>query len=201
MLDRIEGVEGVFDLELHMIGSAVRDRLGGLAVAPISMKPTIYLETSVVSYLASRPSRDLVVAAHQQITAEWWQDQRERYALFCSELVLAEASAGDAEAAARRLAFLERIPVLEATDEARQLAQKYIDDAGIPPSEPEDAAHVAIATVHGMAFLLTWNCAHIANAHIRVRIESVSRASGYEPPSICTPEELPEATACGKTPS
>lgn len=153
------------------------------------MKPRVYLETSVVSYLTALPSRDLVRAAHQQITVEWWAT-REAFELFVSEAVLVEARMGDPEAAARRVAALDGLPLLAATREAQSLATALVAGAAIPRKAAIDAVHVAVATVHGMSFLLTWNCAHIANAVMRPRIEAVCRRGGYEPPTICTPEEL-----------
>lgn len=157
-----------------------------------TMKPKIYLETTIISYLAARPSRDLVVAAHQQITQEWWQTRRAEFDLFVSQIVVQESSAGDKDAAERRLAILEGIPVLEQSEEATALAQELVNQMALPEKEVVDALQIAIAVVSGMDYLLTWNCTHIANATLRNRIESVCRSNGYEPPVICTPEELEE---------
>ena len=151
--------------------------------------PRVYIETTILSYLASQPSRDLVRAAHQHLTLEWWA-QRDRFELLVSEAVLAEIARGDAQAAARRIAAAEGLAVLKATDEAKRLAFALIQETAMPPKAAIDAVHVSIATVHGLSFLLTWNCAHIANAAMRERIEEVCRKHGYRPPVICTPEEL-----------
>lgn len=151
--------------------------------------PRLYLETSVVSYLTALPSRDVVVAGQQQVTAEWWR-RRHRFDLYISDAVFAEASRGDSEAASRRLGALAGIPLLDSTQEAQTLAEEILRTATMPPKAAVDAAHVAIATVHGLDFLLTWNCTHIANAANRPRIERVCRALGYEVPVICTPFEL-----------
>jgi predicted nucleic acid-binding protein len=153
------------------------------------VRPRVYIETSVLSYLTALPSRDLVRAAHQQITAEWWTS-RETFDLYVSDAVLAEAGRGDASAVARRLAAVEGLEVLSATPEAQVLARALLSAAALPSKAAIDAAHVAIAAVHGMNVLLTWNCAHIANALMRPRIERVCRDGGFEPPIICTPEEL-----------
>lgn len=153
------------------------------------MKPRVYVETSVLSYLTASPSRDLVQAAHQQITVEWW-GRRDRFDLFVSEAVLAEARKGDPAAAARRIGAAEGLQVLSATHDAQRLATALLEAAVMPEKAAIDAAHVAIATVHGLEFLLTWNCTHIANATMRPRIEAVCRQSGFQPPIICTPEEL-----------
>ena len=151
---------------------------------------SVYLETSVVGYATSRLSRDLVVAAHQQITREWFASRTQRYELFVSQLVVSEASGGDEEAARERAAFLQGIPRLGITGAAGQLAARLVETGAVPRKAAEDALHIAVAAVHGVDYLLTWNCKHIANAAMRQAIESVCREAGYEPPVICTPEEL-----------
>jgi hypothetical protein len=156
------------------------------------MKPKVYLETTIVSYLTARPSRDLITAAHQQITQQWWHTQRARFDLFVAPPVLQEAQAGDPDAAARRVTALQGIPLLTLSEEATGLAQALIAPGPLPANAVVDALHIAIATVNGMQYLRTWNCMHIANAAIRSDIEDVCRARGYEPPVICTPEELME---------
>ena|SRR5688500_1485221 len=152
--------------------------------------PTLYVETTIVSYLTARPGRDLVVAGHQQLTREWWESRRRLFALYISELVIREAEAGDREAAQRRLDILEEIPLLQTTDEAIALGRRLIEDVPLPRRAAADALDIALATVHGVEYLLTWNMAHIANAELRSRIERVCRSSGFEPPVLCTPEEL-----------
>ena len=154
------------------------------------MPSSVYLETSVVSYLVARPSRDLVTAAHQQLTVEWWSVRRSRFVAYASEIVVSEASAGDEGAARRRLAALDGIPLLALTPSALELARRLVQSGAIPAQAAADAAHVAVAAVHGMEYLLTWNCRHIANAEMRLRIEAECRLRGYEPPVLCTPEEL-----------
>jgi hypothetical protein len=156
------------------------------------MKLKIYLETTIVSYLTARPSRDLITAAHQQITQQWWDTQRARFDLFVAPPVMQEAQAGDPDAAARRLGALQGIPLLTLSEAAAGLAQALVEQGPLPANAVVDALHIAIATVNGMHYLLTWNCTHIANAAIRSDIEDVCRARGYEPPVICTPEELLE---------
>ena len=152
----------------------------------------LYLETTVISYLTARPSRNLRVVAHQEITADWWARRRVRFDLYVSRLVVDEASAGDVEAAARRLATLDGIPRLELTESVSMLAARLVAEAAIPREAIEDALHVAVAAAHGMDYLLTWNCRHIANAAMRNRIADICAASGFEAPVICTPEELLE---------
>jgi hypothetical protein len=154
------------------------------------VKPRVYVETSILSYLTALPSRDVVQAARQQVTIGWWA-RRDEFELFVSDPVLTEARRGDPAAAARRLAAAVGIAVLSGAEEAEMLAAALIKQAAMPPKAIVDAAHVAIATVHGLDFLLTWNCTHIANATMRPHIESVCRDNGFRPPIICTPDELP----------
>lgn len=157
------------------------------------MKPKIYVETSVVSYLVSRTSSDVRVAANQVITIEWWDERRPTFDLFISEFVLTEAALGDPSASKLRLDAIKGISQLEVTEEARRLGDALMTEGPIPESAEIDAYHIAIATVNGMDYLLTWNCTHIANAAMRSDIETVCRNYGYEPPIICTPQELMEA--------
>lgn len=155
------------------------------------MKSRVYLETSVVSYLTAFPSRDIVRAAHQQLTREWWA-VREQFELFTSQIVLDEAMRGDPDAAALRLSVLQGLTLLDVTDKAHEIAARFLAGGVMPAKAAADALHVAIAVVHGMSYLLTWNCSHIANASIRGKIETMCRAAGLQPPLICTPEELLE---------
>lgn len=154
------------------------------------MKPTLYIETTIISYLTARPSRDLVAVARQQVTQEWWDAERERYDLVISEAVVAEAMRGDAAAAQRRLDALAGIPEVVLTDEAASLAEALLHPGPIPLQAALDATHIAAAALAGSDFLLTWNFKHLANAALRNRIDAACRNAGYEPPVICTPEEL-----------
>lgn len=154
------------------------------------MKPRIYIETTIVSYLTARPSRDLIIAAHQQLTQEWWQSRRGQFDLFVSQLVLQESSAGDEQAASERLTVLEQLPILELTQECLELAQELVNRKAVPQKAELDALHISLATVHGIDYLLTWNCKHIANAEMQPAISASCLSRGYEPPIICTPEEL-----------
>jgi hypothetical protein len=157
------------------------------------MQPRVYLETTIISYLVALSSRDLIIAAHQQVTQEWWASRRAEFDLCVSPLVIQEASAGDKDAAARRLGILTSIPILETTDQVSGLAQAIVASGAMPPKAIADALHVAYAAVHQIEYLLTWNLAHLANAAMRSTIEEACRSKGYEPPIICTPEELLEA--------
>jgi hypothetical protein len=154
------------------------------------MKPKVYIETTIVSYLTARPSRDLVIAAHQQLTQEWWDQRRESFDLYVSQLVIQESGAGDAFMVRKRLEVLETILMLDLRPEAVALARALVEKGPIPEKAAVDALHIAVATVHGMDYLLTWNCKHIANAEMQTAVAAICRAAGSEPPVICTPEEL-----------
>lgn len=154
------------------------------------MSPKLYLETTVISYLTARPSKDLITAAHQQLTQEWWENRSRDFDLYASQLVVQESSAGEAEMAAKRLAFLDEVPLLAVSPACVDLARRLVDKGPIPQKASVDALHIAIATVNGMDYLLTWNCKHIANAEMQTAVTNICRAAGYEPPVVCTPEEL-----------
>lgn len=157
-----------------------------------SVKPIVYLETTVVSYLVARPSRDIIVAAHQELTRQWWEQKRASYHLAVSELVLREASAGDPTAAEQRREALAGIDVLELSEQALELAEELAQRGAVPAAAAQDALHIAIAVTNGTEYLLTWNCSHIANAAMRRAIDEVCLARGYRPTILCTPEELLE---------
>ena len=154
------------------------------------MKSSVYIETTIPSYLTAWRSPDLVMAANQEATRSWWDSARVHFDLFISEVVLDEASGGNTEAAERRLAVLLSIPKLDVSKVAEQLAEKLLLNAALPAKAQVDALHIAIAAVHGVEYLLTWNCKHIANATMRPKIEHICRTEGYEPSIICTPPEL-----------
>ena len=154
------------------------------------MKPTVYVETSVIGYLTSRPREDPIVAGHQNTTREWWQTAADQFDLMASELVVRECSAGDHSAAEERLEALAEITLLRTTSDADQFADALIAGLAVPESHPEDALHIALAVVNGIQYLVTWNFRHIVNAAVRSTIERICRDAGYEPPIICTPEEL-----------
>jgi hypothetical protein len=154
------------------------------------VKDRVYIETTVVSYLTARRSSDIVVAGHQRTTWNWWRLRRNHFELHCSQFVLDEAAQGDPIAARRRLRILRDFPLLTATEAVQDLARRLIRSGGIPPEADRDALHIAVATVHGMDYLLTWNQRHIANAQNRNNLSATCTAEGFELPIICTPEEL-----------
>ena len=158
----------------------------------VETRPSIYLETSIIGCLAMRLSGVLRMAANQQVTRDWWDNRRHEYDLFVSRYVVDECSNGDPVAAQERLVFLENIPLLEVSDAAVALAQALVKNVPLPPKAVIDAYHISVAAVHGVEFLVTWNCKHIANPALQKRILSVCREMGCEPPVICTPPEILE---------
>jgi len=154
----------------------------------------VYVETSIISYITARRSRDIVIAAHQQLTRRWWRS-RSSYRLFVSQIVRDEAGVGDRAARLRRLRALRGIPALAITDQATRLAGELVRRGAIPRKATVDAFHIGIAAAHQVEYLLTWNCKHIANATMRGTIEAICRSEGVTPPIICTPEELPSGSS------
>ena len=153
-------------------------------------KSTVYLETTIPSYLTGRRTKDILIVAKQLLTRTWWESSRHAYSLVISNLVLLEASLGDPSAAARRIECLKDIPVLPSDHATEALVTHILKTSLFPLHATADAAHIAIAAKHGINFLLTWNCRHIANANIFHKVQSVIEAAGFRMPIICTPEEL-----------
>lgn len=153
---------------------------------------SVYLETSVISYLAADPSRDLVLAAHQQITHDWWNSFRQKFDLYISQSVIDEISLGDPDIAKKRLAFVQDVQPLALTPIALELAKALTTKGPLPPKAADDAFHISIATVHDIDYLLTWNCKHIANLFIRKDLEKIVLRFGFQLPQIGTPEALME---------
>jgi hypothetical protein len=158
----------------------------------IAMKPTVYLEPTIISYLTARPSRDLIVAAHQQITVEWWDEVRPKVNGFISPFVNQEISRGDEEAARKRIEVVKDLPVLEINDEIQKLAEKYFDMLEIPEKARLDAAHLAVAVWHEMDYLLSWNCRHIVSGRVKKSLDEINATLNLKTPVLCTPEELME---------
>jgi predicted nucleic acid-binding protein len=163
------------------------------------VKPSVYLETSVISYLTSRTSRDIVVVAHQEVTREWWQEQRKHYRLVISEVVLQEVTTGDDEAGDKRFDLIKGLEVLTITEQVQDLANAFVARRILPMKAMADALHIAISAIHHVQFLMTWNCKHIANAVIEKMIKQVCEEYGYEPTLLCTPLELMDWQDYGAT--
>lgn len=154
------------------------------------MSETVYIETSILGYLTARPSRDLVVAANIEVTREWWDTRHSAFQLYSSQAVVKETSQGDTEIASRRLEIIRNIALLDLNQSVLDLAEQFLERSSLPAKADVDAVHIAAATVHGMDYLLTWNCKHIANAQIQRKLAEISLDLGYELPILCTPYEL-----------
>lgn len=157
---------------------------------PLRNRKTVYIETTIVSYLTARPSRDLFVAAWQNMTAEWWKKRSAEFDLVTSEAVWNEAKKGDAEAAQRRIEALAGIEILPVVDAVESLAEKLISAKALPPHAVIDALHIAYSAVHEVDYLLTWNFRHLDNAESKPLIRTICAIHGFTSPEICTPGEL-----------
>lgn len=151
---------------------------------------SVYLETTVISYLVARPSRDLQVAAHQQTTHEWWETQSSRFDCCISQAVVDEISNGDPDEVRKRLEAVRGLTMLATVEAVNSLTKSILKSGIIRIKASQDAVHVAVASVHEIDYLLTWNCKHLANAQIMRRIGRVCETFGKRPPIICTPDEL-----------
>lgn len=155
-------------------------------------KPVVYIESTVISYYASRPSRDVVIAGHQAVTTEWWESELPKFTAVVSQVVLDEIAMGDPKAAAKRLAIVEGLDLLELGEEVESLAVAYYHGIALPEAARADALHLALATWHGVDYLTSWNCRHIAGARVRQVVRRINESLGMATPVICTPEELLE---------
>ncbi|NER47208.1 MAG: type II toxin-antitoxin system VapC family toxin [Symploca sp. SIO1A3] len=154
------------------------------------MSETVYIETSIIGYLTARSTKNLIIAGNIETTRDWWQNRRSNFALYISQVVLDEAAKGDTEIALKRLKILNELPLVELNQAVRDLSAQFLRRSNLPPKASDDAVHIAAATVHGLDYLLTWNCKHIANAQIQKKLAKISFDLGYELPIICTPYEL-----------
>ena len=150
----------------------------------------IYIESTIPSYVVARPARDLLQAARQQLTRDWWDLQREQHELFTSQVVLDEIAFGEKAMAQHRLELLQSVPLLPVTEEVMEFAGKVLASGLLPATADRDAAHIALASAYEMDILLSWNCRHIANAAIQARLRKLADASGFTLPVLCTPDEL-----------
>ena len=153
-------------------------------------KKATYIETSIVSYLTARPTNNLLAAAWQKITVDWWDMQRIRFDLYTSDVTVEEAGRGDPEAATRRLMALSGIPILPITEAVVALSKALVQGRALPSKALDDALHIAVSAVHGVDYLLTWNCRHLDNAETKPIMRSICTLHGHTSPEICTPQEL-----------
>ena len=156
------------------------------------MQQKLYIETSVVSYLTAQRSRDLLIAARQEATAELWSKLQSGFTGYVSTLVHQEAQKGDPEQARKRIDALSSFIILDIDKEAQMLADHILSVKAIPAEYPDDALHMAVAAVNGMDVLITWNFAHLNNPIARTKIRQIVEDNGYQCPEVCSPEELLE---------
>ena len=166
----------------------------------ITIKPRVYIEPTVISYLAARPSSNPVLAARQRASQQLWEDYADRFEFVISDIVNNEVRLGDANAAQRRLEVISSLRVLEILPEVDVLGQKLLGTGAVPRNSEPDAQHIAIATVHGVEYLVSWNHKHIVNENKREHINQVCQAAGFQPTTLCTPIELMEDTQMKETP-
>ena len=166
----------------------------------VTIKPRVYLEPTVISHLGARPSNDLVLASWQRASQQLWEDYADRFEFVISRIVRAEIQRGDPTAAQQRLEMVLLLRILDTFPEADMLAQKLLDAGAVPRNSLTDAQHIAIATVHGVEYLASWNHKHIVNENKREDINQVCREAGFQPTTICTPIELMEETQMKETP-
>jgi PIN domain len=154
------------------------------------MTETVYIESSILGYLTARSTKNLILAANMEITKDWWESRRNNFILYTSEAVLEEIAQGDAAIATQRLKILNGFPLLTLNQNVQDLATQFLTRSNLPLKAKIDAIHIAAATVHGMDYLLTWNCKHIANAQIQGKLAEISLDFGHVLPVLCTPNEL-----------
>jgi len=173
--------------------------VGETPAAYAAQPPTLYLDTTIPSFLTARSSRDVNTARMLRVTRHWWREHRAHHAIFVSELVVEEASGGDAQAARRRLDSIASFPQLHRSEQSYELAGRIHSQSRLPARAYSDAHHVAIAALSGVRVLLTWNCAHLANANMIPLIRRACEAYGYGAPDIYTPEQLIGVCAYGRS--
>ena len=154
------------------------------------MTETVYIETSILGYLTASSTDNLILAANMKVTQDWWNICRSSFILYASEIVEDEAARGDPEIASQRLNLLQSLMLLDLPEAALELAQEFLQQSNLPLQASSDALHMALATVYGLNYMLTWSCKHMANAQIQRQLSQISSELGYQLPIICTPYEL-----------
>jgi hypothetical protein len=151
---------------------------------------TAYIETTIPSYYTARNTRSILQASRQLATREWWDGGCSGFDLVTSTETLNESREGDPEMAHLRVCLLQRVRIIPVTSEAADLARLLVASGLVPMAAAPDAVHIALASVHQIDFLVTWNFKHIANPYIRERLRTKINDSGYRMPVMCSPEEL-----------
>ena len=165
-----------------------------------TIKPSVYLESTVVSYLVARPSSNPVLAARQKASRQLWENYADRFEFVTSHIVHNEIRQGNAGAARQRLEAVTLLRILETPPEVDTLAQKLLDSGAVPRNSLPDAQHIAIATVHNVEYLVSWNHRHIVNENKREHIEQICQEAGFQLTTICTPTQLMEDTQVKEAP-
>ncbi len=160
------------------------------SATPGVQQPTLYLDTTVISYLTARLSRSLLIARRQRLTRVWWHRYRHHHTLRVSERVYKEAEDGDSTASTARLEAISGIPMLRFDPLSERLAEKLVGSGRLPEKAQTDAAHIAIAATNLIPLLVTWNYKHLANPSIHRSIVLACENEGFRCPEICTPEDL-----------
>ena len=189
------------ELNAWLRGLTLGEHAGFVLHTPASFAakaPTLYLETTIVSYLTGRTSRDASTARRQAITRDWWRRHRRRHIAYASDVVISESGQGDREAARRRLKVLSAFSRIHQSEQSHELAARILAQCRLPARAYDDAHHVSIAAINGVNVLLTWNCAHLANTNMIPPIGRACEAYGYAPPVILTPEQLIGVCAYGR---
>lgn len=163
------------------------------------VRPTVYLDTTIPSYLTNLPHRRRDIARCQRVTRVWWRRYRGHFELRISDRVRTEARGGNELFANRRLAVLHDIIELEIYPESERLAALFVDRGILPATARKDAEHIAISAIHSVQYLLTWNCKHLANPFIARQVVRTCEREGYRCPTICTPETLMRACTHAKS--
>ncbi len=166
-----------------------------------SVRPTVYIDTSVPSYLTSRPSREWPLKRHQWVTCLFWNAYGSRFEMHVSRRVVDEVKAGDPTAAQKRVELISSLPSLKTLDEVGWLTTLILKKTGLPNGAKADAEHVAIAATHKIEFLVTWNCKHLANPAITPKVARACERAGFRSPAICTPEVILRNVVYGPQPS
>lgn len=157
-----------------------------------AVRPKLYVETTVISYLVARPSNDASLVYRQQITRQLWEECADDYEFVVSDIVISEILRGDAETAQRRFDVVANLTILDISPDVDKLTQDLIDAGAVPHQARSDAQHITFAAVNSIDYLVSWNYKHIVNEIKRQLINEVCHAAGFQSPTICTPIEIIE---------
>jgi hypothetical protein len=189
----------MLDESVHTTNDASESAGGALESRPTPVL-SVYLDTSVPSYLTARPTREPRAWRKQRVSCLWWHAYRGRFKIYVSDYVIAEAVRGNSEAAQRRIDVISEIESLNATAQTDELATSILLETGLPEHVRPDAQHVSVAAEHGVELLLTWNCRHLANPEMIPKVWRACQRAGLKGPEICTPENAIRRHVYGNRP-